>query len=192
MHPIFVQHLPRLPLPSQLSPSVLTPISAPLIYSWSAQNTAGDTKRKCTTGVLFIGQSVGNVIGPQLYTPAEAPAYSRGLRSNLALYVVIVVLVAITTIYLAALNRAHSRRRVALGKSAVILDSSLDSAEEVERRRVAQGNLQRAESTAVAEPDAQQTVASEHDTQEQQQRRVGDKAFENMTDLENEEFVFVY
>lgn len=36
-------------------------LAAPLIYSWSAQNTAGDTKRKCTTAFLFIGQSAGNV-----------------------------------------------------------------------------------------------------------------------------------
>src|SRR5690242_11866519 len=35
--------------------------SAPLIYSWSSQNTAGETKKKTTTAVLFIGQSAGNV-----------------------------------------------------------------------------------------------------------------------------------
>lgn len=34
---------------------------APLIYSWSAGNTAGETKKKVTTGVLIVGQSAGNV-----------------------------------------------------------------------------------------------------------------------------------
>ena len=39
------------------------PAISPLIYSWSGQNTGGDTKRKVTTGVLFIGASAGNIIG---------------------------------------------------------------------------------------------------------------------------------
>lgn len=40
------------------------PAISPLIYSWSGQNTAGDTKRKVTTGILFVGASAGNIIGP--------------------------------------------------------------------------------------------------------------------------------
>ena len=34
----------------------------PLIYSWHVQNTAGDTKRKVVTGVLFIGMCAGNIM----------------------------------------------------------------------------------------------------------------------------------
>jgi hypothetical protein len=148
----------------------------PLIYSWSAQNTAGDTKRKCTTAALFVGQSAGNIIGPQLYTTAEKPGYARGLRSNLALYVVIVILVAITTLYLTMLNRSHSKRRVALGKSAVIIDTSLYSAEEAERM---------ASQTGAGAADA---TTPDGDVG---QGQVGDRAFDDLTDLENEEFVFV-
>jgi hypothetical protein len=73
---------------------------APMIYSWSAANTAGETKKKVTTGMLIVGQCVGNVrayskitvkspmlmfsqiIGPTLYTTAEAPLYRRGLLSK--------------------------------------------------------------------------------------------------------------
>jgi uncharacterized membrane protein len=143
---------------------------SPLIYSWGSQNTAGDTKRKVTNAIFFIGQSVGNVVGPQLYTPAEKPEYARGLRSNLALFVVIIVIVAVTTVYLAFLNRRHAKRRVELGKSAVVYDNSLDSVEEIESRRQAAGSTDAADGQA------------DH----------GDKAFQNMTDLENEDFVFVY
>ena len=39
------------------------PAISPMIYSWSGQNTAGDTKRKVTTGILFVGASAGNIIG---------------------------------------------------------------------------------------------------------------------------------
>ncbi|KAK3937031.1 putative allantoate permease [Diplogelasinospora grovesii] len=143
----------------------------PLIYSWSTQNTGGDTKRKCVNAILFVGQSVGNVVGPLLYTVAESPYYSRGLRSNLSLYIVIVILVCLTSVYLHFLNKRHSRRRVELGKSAVVYDASLDSAEEVERRRAA----------AAANGE---TAADSEET--------GDRAFENLTDLKNEEFVFVF
>lgn len=150
----------------------------PLIYAWSAQNTAGDTKRKCTSAIMFIGQSTGNVVGPLLYTTAEAPGYHRGLRSNLALYIVIVLLCVITSVYLFTLNKAHARRRVALGKSAIIIDESLDAPEEIERRRArraAAGESQATEGTAVSADN-----------------RVGERAFENLTDIKNEEFVFVY
>ena len=116
---------------------------------------------------MFVGQSVGNIIGPLLYTQKEAPRYTRGLRSNLALYVVIMVLCGLTTVYLMHLNKSHANRRVALGKSAVIVDTSLDTAEEAAARQAA------AEGEA---PDA----------------TTGDRAFENATDLENEDFVFVY
>lgn len=39
------------------------PAISPMIYSWSGQNTGGDTKRKVNTAVLFIGASAGNIIG---------------------------------------------------------------------------------------------------------------------------------
>ncbi|KAI0179736.1 MFS general substrate transporter [Hypoxylon sp. FL1284] len=151
---------------------------SPLIYSWASQNTAGDTKRKCTNAVLFIGQSTGNVIGPLLYTQVEAPSYSRGLRSNLALYIAIIILVGATTVYLRVLNRNHAKRRVAMGKSAVIVDTSLDSPEEVEAAAAQNAK-------GVEEGDV---PAGSNEELE----RPGDRAFENLTDLQNEEFVFIY
>lgn len=43
----------------------------PLIYTWEAQNTAGDTKRKCTSAVVLVGMCTGNVTaqytGPHLF-----------------------------------------------------------------------------------------------------------------------------
>ncbi|KAF9871330.1 allantoate permease [Colletotrichum karsti] len=151
----------------------------PLIYSWSAANTAGDTKRKCTSAALFIGQSVGNVIGPLLYKPSEAPKYTRGLTSNLALYCVIIVLVGLASVYLAWLNKSHSKRRVAMGKSAVIIDTSLFSAEEAERMQQA-GQPAGGDGHEMAAPG------------EDGAGDVGARAFDNLTDLQNEEFVFVF
>ncbi|KAH8673517.1 major facilitator superfamily transporter [Xylariales sp. PMI_506] len=149
----------------------------PLIYAWSSQNTAGDTKRKCNSAVLFVGQSAGNVIGPLLYTTEEAPAYPRGLHSNLAMYCIIIILVGITSAYLAFLNKTHAKKRVALGKSAVIIDTSLQSADEV---AIGQAAIINTTDVGTIEGIVARTQAT------------GDRAFDNLTDLQNEEFIFVY
>ncbi|KAK5106250.1 hypothetical protein LTS08_000368 [Lithohypha guttulata] len=97
----------------------------PLIYSWSAANTAGETKKKVTTGFLFVFQCAGNILGPNLYTVDDAPRYTRGLLSNLALFVVLILLYAVQAFYLFVLNKRHAQRRVAMGKSAKIIDRSM-------------------------------------------------------------------
>ncbi|KAI1804457.1 MFS general substrate transporter [Daldinia bambusicola] len=157
----------------------------PLIYSWASQNTAGDTKKKCTNAVLFIGQSVGNVIGPLLYSQTEAPGYAKGLRSNLALYIVIIILTVTTTTYLKILNANHAKRRVAMGKSAVIVDISLDSSKDAAamQQKDINGNrdaINTDEGDIIAAPSTKDVGKS------------GGRAFENLTDLQNEDFVFVF
>ncbi|KAF4126229.1 Major Facilitator Superfamily [Geosmithia morbida] len=148
----------------------------PLIFSWSSQNTAGDTKRKCTSALVFVGSSAGNIIGPLLFTPEEAPSYTRGLRASIALFAVVVALVAITSVYLVRLNHSHARRRVALGKSAVAIDTSLDSA----------ASARMVDATR-REPDEDR-----EDVWSGENEAAGDKTFSDATDLENEDFVYVY
>ncbi|OJJ47531.1 hypothetical protein ASPZODRAFT_63825 [Penicilliopsis zonata CBS 506.65] len=134
----------------------------PLVYSWSAANTAGETKKKVTTGIFIIGQSAGNIIGPNLYTTAEAPLYRRGLISNLALFCVLIVLCSMNMAYLFFLNKKHERQRVALGKSSTVIDASMDA--------VTHQDKQNSTLQAVAE----------------------DNVFRDLTDLANEDFVYVY
>lgn len=61
----------------------------PMIYAWSAQNTAGDTKKKTTSAVVFVGMCTGNIIGPLLYNVNDAPAYRPGLISNLIMFALV-------------------------------------------------------------------------------------------------------
>jgi hypothetical protein len=75
--------------------------------------------------------------------------------------------------YLSYLNRDHSRRRVLAGKDAVITDYSLYSPEEADRLRRARAI------------DGQQVENARDGT-------VGDHAFDDLTDLMNDEFVFVF
>lgn len=136
----------------------------PLIYSWSAANTAGETKKKVTTAFLFVFQCAGNVLGPNLYTTGEAPLYRRGLLSNLALFVVLVVLFAANAGYVFILNKKHASRRVALGKAANVVDRSMMKV----KREFAEGDSL------------------------EEARKVEQHAFDDATDFENEDFVYVY
>jgi len=105
----------------------LYPAISPLIYSWSGQNTAGDTKRKFTTAMLFVGASAGNILGPHLYRPSEAPHYTRGLTANLAMFVAIIVIVGLGAAWIKILNKRHAAMRVRLGKSETIVDLSMEN-----------------------------------------------------------------
>lgn len=141
---------------------------SPLIYSWSQQNSGGDTKKKVIVGIMFVGASTGNVIGPHLFQPSEAPHYSKGLHSNLILFIVIILLVCGTALYLRLLNRRHAAMRVALGKPAVIVDLSMETTAELAARGEMANEL------------------------EGEAGRVGEKAFDDVTDLVNEDFIYVY
>ncbi|KAL4772868.1 major facilitator superfamily domain-containing protein [Aspergillus nidulans var. acristatus] len=135
----------------------------PMIYSWAAGNTAGETKKKVINGILLVGQCAGNVVGPNLYTTDEAPGYRRGLLSNLAMFCVLVLLCVLNLIYIFYLNKRQEKRRVAMGKPAKIVDRSMQT---------------------VGETD----IDSKGDVNQ----RVDDNAFKDLTDFENEDFVYVY
>ncbi|KAF9892753.1 hypothetical protein FE257_001155 [Aspergillus nanangensis] len=137
----------------------------PLIYSWSAANTAGETKKKITNGILLIGQCAGNVVGPNLYTTEEAPLYRRGLQSNLAMFCVLILLCSLTMAYVGVLNRKHERTRVSMGKPAKIIDRSMYAVGAIE---------------------------VEQEDGKLQQRAQDDNAFKDLTDWKNEDFVYVY
>ncbi|UKZ67482.1 uncharacterized protein TrAtP1_008643 [Trichoderma atroviride] len=164
----------------------------PLIYSWSAQNTAGDTKRKCTSAFVFIGASAGNIIGPLLFTPDEAPSYSRGLRANVVFFTIVIVLVGITSLYLKYLNTHHAKRRVALGKSATVLDMSLETAEEVERMEALERAMREGTQRLSVENGDTRLEGDDEESGVQTEDAKGQKAFADITDLENEDFVFVF
>lgn len=141
----------------------------PIIYTWHIQNTAGDTKKKCTSAMVFVGMCTGNVIGPLLYSVDDAPLYRPGLISNLVMFVLVGVLSLLIPVYLALLNKRHAKRREELGKSAIIIDESM-----LKKAEMTQGKGLELEETGVASA------------------RDADNGFSDLTDLQNEDFIFVY
>ncbi|KAH8204003.1 hypothetical protein TruAng_001814 [Truncatella angustata] len=142
----------------------------PMVYTWQAQNTAGDTKKKTTSAVVFVGMCTGNIIGPQLYNINDAPTYRPGLISNLILFVLVGALGLLIPMYLMFLNRWHAKMREQLGGSADIVDESM---------------MRRKDMT-----DSKQ-VDLEHDEHVQTQNLDDDKGLQDVTDLKNENFIYV-
>ncbi|KAG6916243.1 hypothetical protein DXG01_007740 [Tephrocybe rancida] len=98
----------------------------PMLYTWSAQNTAGNTKRTCTTGIMFIAQCAGNIVGPLLYATEEKPYYHHGLIASLVSWIALAILTLVTAAYLAFRNGQHEKIRLSLGKAAKVIDMSLE------------------------------------------------------------------
>jgi hypothetical protein len=138
----------------------------PLYYTWHVQNTAGDTKKKCTSAMVFVGMCTGNVIGPLLYSVDDAPEYRPGLISNLIMFILVGVISLLIPVYLVFLNKKHGKRREELGKSAIRVDESMLKKNE---RDVAKGiELESGES----------------------QRQEQDNGFLDKTDMTNEDFIY--
>ncbi|KAJ6012181.1 hypothetical protein N7522_002536 [Penicillium canescens] len=142
----------------------------PLLYAWSAQNTAGETKKKCTSGMVFISMCAGNVIGPLLYSTEDAPLYRTGLIANLAMFVTVGAVCGLTPFYLMILNKKHEKRRLELGKTGPVADMSMLGKDQLKNSKAVEVEDIRDQKLSVEE----------------------DNGLHDMTDLKNEDFVYVY
>ncbi|RYP86592.1 hypothetical protein DL770_004891 [Monosporascus sp. CRB-9-2] len=141
----------------------------PMIYAWSAQNTGGDTKKKTSSAVMFMGMCTGNIIGPLLYNTKDAPLYRPGLISNLIIFVLVGILGLLIPMWLLVLNKQHAKKREQLGKSANLVDHSMMRKEKM------------AESKGV-----------ELDQHEHSRGVEEDRGLQDVSDLKNEDFIYVY
>jgi len=129
----------------------------PMLYTWSAQNTAGHTKKTCTTGIVFVAQCAGNIVGPLVFTTDDKPYYHRGLIADLICWILLAILTLVTATFLAFRNRQHAARRERLGKSANVVDVSLEK----------------------------------HSATHSEYAARNDQSFLDLTDSQNEDFIFV-
>jgi MFS family permease len=139
----------------------------PLIVSWIVGNTAGTTKKSAIMSLYNAASSAGNIVGPLLFNKKDAPAYHPGLRSVLAIFATLVAVVLIQWANLIFLNKMNARRRVRNGKSADVVDYSMQ--------------------------DKYHDVAEDSEgSEEGTGPKLGDNAFLDLTDRENDEFVYIY
>jgi hypothetical protein len=126
--------------------------------------------------VYNAAASIGNIIGPIVFNSKDAPDYLPGLRTVLGFFIATAVAAVLQAFNLAFLNKTQERRRVRNGKRAKITDTSMAATYH---------DFTADESTkAVDAAEAEQGVAVEHN-------RIGENAFADMTDRENDEFVYL-
>ncbi|KAK0761690.1 hypothetical protein N5P37_005672 [Trichoderma harzianum] len=152
----------------------------PLIVTWIVGNTAGTTKKSSIMSVYNAASSAGNIIGPLLFNDKDAPAYKPGLRACLAIFVALVAVVAIQWANLIVLNKLQEKKRVRNGKKAKVVDHSMDSTYQTmdERNTV--------EEAVIVEENTAGTVEFAGEA------RLGEQAFLDLTDRQNDEFVYIY
>lgn len=117
-----------------------------------------------------MGQSAGNVVGPLLFQSTDAPYYHSGLRAILAIMSIFCGLVVLVTLNLWRLNKRNARRRVAAGKPEHIVDYSMLTNEEAAAARAKEAQ------------DEKMGLGI----------RTGQNAFADLTDQQNDEFIYVY
>ncbi|KAL2821223.1 major facilitator superfamily domain-containing protein [Aspergillus granulosus] len=138
----------------------------PLIVTWIVGNTAGTTKQSIVMSLYNGASAAGNIIGPLLFNEKDAPAYLPGLRVCLGIFVSLVAVVLMQWGVLVFLNKGQERRRVVNGKPAKLVDQSMQS-------HFRDGLVD----DSLGEDGGAQ---------------LGGNAFSDLTDRENDEFVYIY
>ncbi|KAE8230215.1 hypothetical protein CF326_g4789 [Tilletia indica] len=161
----------------------------PLLFNWHSSNVAGRTKKALTTAFFVAGQAGGNICGPLLFKATDKPYYKSGLRAVLVILCVLALEVSLVAGWLVHLNRRNERRRAARGFVAKLTDYSMLSPQEVQKheekekeRKVQEWNDSKGGTHDITELGSVCSIADQH----------GAHAFDDLTDLQNDEFIYVY
>ena len=101
-----------------------------------ASNVKGNTKKSTVNALYFVGYSVGAIVGPQLWTMADAPRYQKGCVSSIISWVLLLCCFA----SYAMLCKRENMRRDMLRKierdehAGVALDSDLTDTQDLKFR----------------------------------------------------------
>jgi predicted MFS family arabinose efflux permease len=82
---------------------------APCLISWVPNNTAGHLRRATAVAMAFIATNMGGIMSTWIYPKESAPYFNLGIRFNLALLVIAMVLVVVQVLLLRFLNRRKER-----------------------------------------------------------------------------------
>lgn len=152
----------------------------PLIVTWIVGNTGGTTKKSAIMSVYNAASSAGNIIGPLLFNEKDAPEYKPGLRACLGIFAALVAVVFIQWANLMVLNKLQKKKRVKNGKKAKMVDRSMQD----RYHDMDQDGSGDVESGVVGEGTGDVTARPE--------TRLGGNAFLDMTDRDNDEFIYIY
>lgn len=86
-------------------------LGSPVVLSWTlpVMNLAGHTKRATVIGLFFVFYCAGNIAGPHLFFPKEAPRYFSAIKGLETCYAACIVLQIVYTAYSFIQNRQRDR-----------------------------------------------------------------------------------
>lgn len=107
----------------------------PLIVSWMISNTGGQTKKAVLMSAYSelqteqltadVGNSLGNIIGPNLFKLEDKPAYTPGLQATLIIFCLLFACIGVQIGILFMMNKKKEKTRVEHGKPAKMIDLSM-------------------------------------------------------------------
>ncbi|KAI0206811.1 major facilitator superfamily domain-containing protein [Astrocystis sublimbata] len=162
----------------------------PVMVAWIVANTAGTTKKSVIMSVYAGAASLGNIIGPIVFNSNDAPNYLPGLRTVLGFFVATAVCSVLTCLDLTRLNKQQEKRRVANGKPAKIKDTSMSDTYQDLDDDTTSSSMEEGVSAGVGVEEGSNRV-ERAEQGHGAQSRIGQNAFKDMTDRENDEFVYV-
>lgn len=174
----------------------LLPHSSSLSHLRKSNKLTPDLPKK--TAVYNAASSTGNIIGPIVFNSKDAPDYLPGLRVVLGFFIGTAVCAVLQAVNLAFLNKMQERRRVHNGKPAKIVDASMSNkyheltaaADAVVDESGAAAAAAKATDRGSGSASASTSAAAEEGVAGENSR-IGQNAFLDMTDRENDEFVYV-
>jgi hypothetical protein len=132
-----------------------------LTSSWIMANVGGQTKKSVIMGLFNASSAAGNIIGPLLFKPEDAPRYAPGVLAVMAIFIALIFLIGLQVVLLFLYNKQRQRQRVAAGKPKFIHDTSMDG--------------------------KYRTYGEDEGTE-----GLGENGVNDITDVKNNEFVYVY
>lgn len=98
----------------------------PLIVSWMVANTAGQTKKSAVMSLYNAGSAAGNIVGPLLFDASQKNQhYLPGIKACLGIFCALLGVIGLQVFVLLSLNKVRGKQRVANGKPAKIVDTSM-------------------------------------------------------------------
>ncbi|KAF4959442.1 hypothetical protein FGADI_1663 [Fusarium gaditjirri] len=88
----------------------------PICLSMIASNVAGFTKKSVASAMMFMAYTTGNIIGPFLFFPREAPGYPSGfLATSICFGVSIIVMIVLRFVLIAENKRRDKLQETSSG-----------------------------------------------------------------------------
>ncbi|KAL4867609.1 hypothetical protein BDV12DRAFT_186539 [Aspergillus spectabilis] len=106
-------------------------LGAPVVLNWTLPglNTAGHTKRSTVLGIYFVIYCAGNIAGPHLFLPSEAPRYPTAIKGLAGSYGAAMGLQILYTAYCYLENR--SKQKMGLLDEGHSTEEALESFEDL-------------------------------------------------------------